>query len=57
MQQAHSRVTEAEVVTGCCVGKVVFIPRINSTNTALPVSLKAISSQIGDQQGARADPR
>lgn len=33
VRRVHTRVLEAMVVTGCCVGKVVYIPRINSTNT------------------------
>ena len=33
---------EAELVTGCNIGKVVFIPRINSnpTNSALPLTFR-----------------
>ena len=37
-RKIHSRVIKAEIVTGCSIGKVVFIPRINSnlSDTALP---------------------
>ena len=33
IRKIHSRVVEAEIVTGCSIGKVVFIPRINSNPT------------------------
>ena len=42
IRKIHSRVIEAEIVTGCSIGKVVFIPRINSnpTDTALPFKFR-----------------
>lgn len=42
VRRVQSRVIEAVVETGCCVGKVVYIPRINSTNTDsnLPFNLR-----------------
>ena len=42
VRKIHSRVIEAQIVTGCSIGKVVYIPRINSTNTdsALPFKFK-----------------
>ena len=38
----HSRVIKAEIVTGCSIGEVVFIPHINSnpTDTALPFKFR-----------------
>ena len=42
IRKIHLRVIEAEIVTGCSIGKVVFIPRINSnpTDTALPFKFR-----------------
>ena len=38
----HLRVIEAEIVTGCSIGKVVCIPRINTNpaNSALPLTFR-----------------
>ena len=42
IRKIHLRVIEAEIVTGCSIGKVVFIPRINSnpTDTVLPFKFR-----------------
>ena len=42
IRKIHLRVIEAEIVTGCSIGKVVFIPCINSnpTDTALPFKFR-----------------
>ena len=42
IRKIHSRVIEAEIVTGCSIGKVVFVPRINSnpTDSALPFKFR-----------------
>ena len=41
-RKIHLRVIEAEIVTGCSIGKVVFIPCINSipTDTSLPFKFR-----------------
>ena len=42
IRKIHSRVIEAEIVAGCSIGKVVFIPHIktHSTDTALPFKFR-----------------
>lgn len=48
--QVHSRVVEAQIVTGCSIGKVVYIPRINSTNTDSPLPFKLSSGSFPSDQ-------
>ena len=40
IRKIHSRVIEAEIVTGGSIGKVVFIPRINSNPTGTALAFK-----------------
>lgn len=40
VRKIHSRVVEAQIVTGCSIGKVVYIPRINATNTDSALAFK-----------------
>ena len=49
IRKIHSRVIEAEIVTGCSIGKVVFIPRINSnpTNSELPLTFRRRHFPLG----------
>ena len=49
IRKIHSRVVEAEIVTGCSIGKVVFTPRINSnpTDSALPFKFRRRQLPLG----------
>lgn len=40
VRRIQSQVIEVEIVTGCSIGKVVFIPRINSANTDSALAFK-----------------
>ena len=45
VRQGYSCMVEARIVTRCCMGKVMLMPRINSSNTDLHLPFQIHLSQ------------